>query len=94
MVFFVMLLILALLIAVLAVFFALQNPTVVPISFLIWHFEGSVALVLLAAYLLGAVSVVLVLLPGIVRRGRKIAVQNKKIKELAKTLPVDEEKED
>jgi putative membrane protein len=91
--FLVVFLVLALIVAVLAVAFAIQNPTVIPITFLIWDVEGPVTLVLLVAYLAGLITMLLILLPGIIRRSRKISVLNKKIKELAKTLPEEEKKE-
>jgi putative membrane protein len=91
--FLIVFLILALIVAVLAVAFAIQNPTVIPITFLIWGVEGPVTLVLLVAYLAGIITMLLILLPGIIRRGRKIATLNKKIKDLAKTLPEEEKKE-
>jgi putative membrane protein len=91
--FLVVFLVLALIVAVLAVAFAIQNPTVIPITFLIWGIEGPVTLVLLVAYLAGLITMLLILLPGIIRRSRKISVLNKKIKELAKTLPEEEKKE-
>lgn len=87
----VVLLILALLIAILAVVFALQNTAVITVTFFIWTFEQSIALVLLFAYLAGALSMMLLILPSIIKNRRKITVQNKKIKDLAKTLPDDTE---
>jgi len=47
------LLIIALLIAILAVIFALQNAIPVSITFLVWKTEGSLALVLLVALAVG-----------------------------------------
>ena len=48
--------ILSLSIAILAVTFALQNPTVIAIKFLIWEFTGSMALVLLLTFFLGFIA--------------------------------------
>ncbi len=44
---------LALLIALVAVVFALQNATTVTIAFLAWHFDGSLALLLLLTLAVG-----------------------------------------
>jgi len=84
-------LVLGLIIAISAIIFALQNPAIVTVSFMAWQFEQSLALVLLIAFMAGALTLGLVLLPGIIKRSRRIAVQNKRIKELAKTLPQDEQ---
>ena len=45
--------VLALLIAIVAVVFAVQNTAMITVSFLVWSFEGSLALVLLATLLVG-----------------------------------------
>ena len=87
-------LVLGLIIAISAIIFALQNPDIVTVTFLAWDFEQSLALVMLIAFVAGVVTLALVLLPGIIKRSRRIAVQNKRIKELAKTLPQDEQEAD
>ncbi len=48
-----LLLILALIIAVIAVIFALQNTAAVSVSFFVWQFNQSLALVLLLAAFVG-----------------------------------------
>ncbi len=58
---------LALLIAVIAVVFAVQNTLIVTVSFFFWKFTGSLALVLLLAIVAGALISFLVSLPAIVR---------------------------
>jgi putative membrane protein len=58
---------LALIIAVIAVIFALQNTLVVTVSFLFWKFTGSLALVLLMALAAGALVSFLASLPALVR---------------------------
>jgi len=58
---------LALIIAIIAVIFALQNTLIVTVSFIIWKFTGSLALVLLLALAVGALISFLASLPAIVR---------------------------
>ncbi len=73
--------ILALLLALLAVIFALQNTITVTISFLFWQFTGSLALVLLVALAAGMLVSFLAYLPYLVhgqlstRRMRKHATE-------------------
>ncbi|MGB5872674.1 MAG: LapA family protein, partial [Bacteroidota bacterium] len=49
-------LLVSLLIAALAVVFALQNTEMITVNFLFWSFQGSLALVLLTALATGAVA--------------------------------------
>jgi putative membrane protein len=58
---------LALIIAVIAVIFALQNTLTVTISILFWQFHGSLALVLLLALVVGAAISFLASMPTLVR---------------------------
>jgi lipopolysaccharide assembly protein A len=60
-------LILALVIAIIAVIFALQNLVAVTVTFLAWSIHGSLALVLLVSMAAGVLVSVLASLPGIVR---------------------------
>ena len=57
----------ALLIAALAVTFALQNTAIVTVSFLLWGFTGSLALVLFVALTTGAIVGWLVTMPSVLR---------------------------
>ncbi len=59
--------ILALVLALLAVVFALQNTITVTISFLFWQFTGSLALVLLVALAAGMLVSFLAYLPSLIR---------------------------
>lgn len=63
-------LILALIVAIVAVIFALQNPTTVTISLLFWQFEGSMALMLLVALTVGVLISLLLSAPAVIRRSR------------------------
>ncbi len=79
-------LIIILLFAVLAVIFAVQNVEVVPISFLLWQTEGSLALVLLLALVIGVVIGLLVTLPTRVKFSRQLSKRKNEIAELEGTI--------
>lgn len=78
-------LILALAISILAVIFALENPEIVTMSFLGREVEGSLALFILLAVILGVVIGVLVMTPGRIRHGLELRGQRKRIGELEKS---------
>src|SRR4051812_16490273 len=46
-----------------SVVFALQNTQVVSVSFFAWHLEGSLALILMAALVMGVIIALLLVLP-------------------------------
>jgi len=79
-------LILALIIALLAIVFALQNAVPIEIVFGLWRLEESLALVLLLTLTVGFVVGLLVSMPTITRREWKISNQKKKIIELENKL--------
>ena len=83
-------LILALIIAIVAVFFALENPTMVTISFFGYAVEGSVALFILISMGIGLLLGLLFMLPGRIRSSLSNARNRKKIGSLEASL--DEEK--
>ncbi|GAB4179553.1 MAG: hypothetical protein Fur0039_23840 [Rhodocyclaceae bacterium] len=62
-----LLLIAAIVFAIGAVAFALQNNVPVTVTFLVWRFDGSLALVLLLSLGLGALIAALVSTPAVVR---------------------------
>ena len=72
---------LALIIAVLAVFFALQNSDPVTVKFAVWEFNSSLAFVLLLALLAGALISFFFSLPSNVRARWTIRQQRKKLNE-------------
>ena len=76
----------ALVIAIIAVIFALQNPAPVTISFLIWQAQGSLALVLLITLLFGVLISLLVSAPTVIRRNRANSSQKRQIQSLQGTL--------
>jgi putative membrane protein len=76
----------ALLILVVALIFALQNTATATISFLFWRREISLALALLAAFLLGAAVVGLALLPGWLSNRLKASSRGRRMQELEAEL--------
>lgn len=80
----------ALIIAVLACVFALQNSTPVVITFFSWKFTHSLALTLLATFSVGVLAGCLGMLPALWRKSRLVAAQKKAMKRLASE---DEEEE-
>ena len=83
-------LILALVIAIVAVFFALENTTIVTVSFFGYAGEGSLALFILIAVGVGLLLGVLFMTPGRIKSGISNARSRKKIGSLEASL--DEEK--
>lgn len=87
-----LLLILALIIAVIAVIFALQNTAAVSVSFFVWQFNQSLALVLLLAAFVGVIIGLLTILPGSIKTRWQLAARNKKIASLEKEIEELKEK--
>jgi uncharacterized integral membrane protein len=79
-------LIFALLIAVVAVVFALQNTMTVTISFIAWKVTGSLSLVLLITLAIGAVIGLLVLAPSAIKNSLAVSGHRKRIGSLEKEL--------
>lgn len=75
------LIVVALILAILVVVFALQNTAVILVTFLVWKLEGSLALVLLLAFALGVIVSLLVLLPRIIKKDFMVSGQKKKTDE-------------
>jgi uncharacterized integral membrane protein len=65
-------LILSLLLAVLAVVFALQNPGYTDVNVGAWQIHGSTALVLMVTFGLGVLVGILATLPGVIRHRRRV----------------------
>ncbi len=83
-------LILALVFAIVAVIFALQNPTVISVHFLTYNGDWPVALLILISVGLGFLIGVLVMIPGAIRRAWTLGSLRRKVNELEKAL--DEQK--
>ena len=74
--------ILAILIALAGVAFALQNSVPATVVFLIWRFDGSLGLIVLVALALGALIVALVSTPATLRANWVIRRQNRELADL------------
>jgi len=85
-------LILALLIAVVAVIFALQNTTRVTVAFLLWQFDQSLALVLLLSLAIGVIIGLLTIFPKVVRSKMAASNQKKKLDSLEKDIKLYQKK--
>ena len=79
-------LILALAIAILAVFFALENTMMVTVSFFGYGVDGSLALFLLIAMGAGVLVGVLIMVPGRIKSGLSNARSRRKISDLEASL--------
>jgi putative membrane protein len=86
-----LLLIFSLLIALLAILFAIQNTTVTPIRFLFWETEGSLALVLFISLVAGALITYLATAPGQIKQRMTISSQRKRITEVESQLTSTQE---
>jgi len=84
-------LIVAIIVAILAVVFALQNAVPITVSFLTWRFESSLALVLLITVALGILMSLLVSVPSMIKTRRMISNQKKRIRELENGLQKETE---
>jgi uncharacterized integral membrane protein len=71
--------IIALVIALVAVLFALQNLTVVTVTFFIWNTHASLALVLLVTLAVGVLISLLASLPGLIHGKWTTSGQKKKL---------------
>lgn len=73
-----LLLFFAIVVALAAVSFALQNSVPVTVTFIVWRFDGSLAMVLLLAVALGALAVSLVAWPTVLRARWALARERRK----------------
>ena len=79
-------LIFALAIAFLAILFALQNNSWVTINLFFWHYQESLAIVLLTTLAIGAVIGLLVAVPTILRRGWRISRERRRAEGLEEEI--------
>ncbi|MEO1093786.1 MAG: lipopolysaccharide assembly protein LapA domain-containing protein [Cyanobacteria bacterium J06638_28] len=80
----------ALVIAFLAILFALQNTNLVTIQFFIWEYRQSLALVLLGTLAIGIVIGLLVSVPAILRRSHKASRMRKQADSLTTLVEAKE----
>jgi lipopolysaccharide assembly protein A len=75
----------AIVIALVAIIFALQNAEPVTVNILFWELTNtSMALVLMITLIIGIISGLLFLAPGIYKRNKTIQEQKRRILELQK----------
>lgn len=79
-------LVLALLIAIIAVIFALQNTAAVTITFFAWEVGGSLSLVVLVTLVIGVLVGWLFVAPSLVKNSFQGSGQRKRIGELEKEV--------
>ncbi len=82
-------LIIGIVVAVIAIIFALQNNNLVAVRLIFWEVPTTnLSLVLIFTLVLGLIIGMLFLAPGIYRRNQVIAAQKKRLGELEKELTV------
>lgn len=64
------------------ILFALQNPSIVALTFLGWQFESSLALLIILAVAAGALLGVLFAVPGLIRKSFRIRALRKENRKL------------
>jgi len=74
-----LLVLIGLALAIAAVTFALQNNVPVTVTFLLWRFDGSLAMVLLLAAALGAIAIALISTPTVLRLQWNAARQRRQL---------------
>lgn len=72
--------------AIVGVVFALQNNVPVTVNFLLWRFDGSLAMALMIALALGALLVALLTTPATLKRQWQQSKQKRLIEELQQQL--------
>jgi len=78
--------IIAIIIALLAVVFAMQNAKPAEVTLFFWDFSSSMALMMLITLVIGIISGMLTLFPTIYRKNSSIKSHSKRINELEKQL--------
>lgn len=87
-------LLLALLIAMALVLFAVQNAAIVTVSFLTFHFEGSLAFILVIVFAAGLLSGILMAMPSLLRKGSALREHKRKLRQFeedTKTTPTSQQ---
>jgi len=79
-------LILTLILAIVAVIFAIQNPVIVTATFFTLSMKGSLALFVLIGIGVGILIGVLIMLPSVLKGAIKVSQHRKQISGLEKTL--------
>ncbi len=79
-------LIIGILLGIVSVIFVLQNTAVVTVAFLSWQMQGSLALVLFVAIVMGVLMTLLILLPSFIRDAFSLRVIRKQKRDLEEQL--------
>lgn len=77
---------LALIIAILLVLFAVQNPVYVTVSFFSWQIDGSLVFILVTVFAAGLITGILMSMPSILRKSFAVRDHKRKIKQLEKYM--------
>lgn len=85
-------LIMALILAILMAFFAIQNAQQTQVSFMGWYFNGPLVIVLLLSFTVGATAAFLAMLPGIVRKSLEVSTLKARLLELQQRVALLEKK--
>ena len=80
-------LILALVIAIVIVLFAVQNAAMVTVSFLSFYFQGSLAFILVIVFAAGFIAGVSVTLPSVIKKSFVLREQKRKLRALEEKKP-------
>jgi uncharacterized membrane protein YciS (DUF1049 family) len=78
--------VLALLIAIAIIFFALQNSAIVTVSFLSFHYDGSLALILVVVFTIGLFVGILISIPSLLRKSSDLREQKRRVKQLEESI--------
>jgi len=78
--------VLALFIAVAIVLFALQNSAIVTVSFLSFHYNGSLALILVVVFTLGLLAGILISIPSLLRKSSDLRGQKRRVRQLEESI--------
>jgi putative membrane protein len=78
--------VLALLVAIAIVLFASQNSAIVTVSFLSFHYNGSLALILIVVFALGLLAGILISIPSLLRKSSDLREQKRRVKQLDESI--------
>jgi putative membrane protein len=78
--------VLALLVAIAIVLFASQNSAIVTVSFLSFHYNGSLALILIVVCALGLLAGILISIPSLLRKSSDLREQKRRVKQLDESI--------
>ena len=79
---------LALMICIVIVLFAVQNAALVTVTFLTFHFAGSLAFILVVVFALGVLSGMLMTVPSFWRKSAALREQRRKVKQLEESAAI------